>query len=121
MSNELRSLLTRVEATDPVTAEGLRRHIDAMQSRRQFGLNFEKHTPESVALTGWPISVGDKVRFLPPRGEIKAESDATWVVTKISGPKTKRVANLVDPQTLHRFGEGTHRRLRQRPVAAVRL
>lgn len=99
MSNELRSLLARVEGQDPDTAKELRRHIDALQSRRQFGLNFERHTPESVALTGRPISVGDKVRFLPPRGETTVDSSATWTVTAITGPKKKQVAALLDPKT----------------------
>lgn len=99
MSNELRSLLARVEASDPDTAKELRRHIDALLGRRQFGLNFERHMPESVALTGRPISIGDKVRFLPPRGEVEVESDASWVVTDISGPNSERVAKLLDPRT----------------------
>ncbi|MBF6387118.1 site-specific DNA-methyltransferase [Nocardia farcinica] len=99
MSNELRSLLARVEDSDPDTAKELRRHIDALQSRRQFGLNFERHTPESVALPGRPITVGDKVRFLPPRGEVEAESNVTWIVTEVAGPKAKRVAQLVNPRT----------------------
>lgn len=98
MSNELRALLDRVAATDPDTAKELRRHVDALQSRREFGLNFERHTPESVDLAGRPISVGDKVRFLPPRGEAEVESKAIWIVTGISG-KHKRVAQLVDPHT----------------------
>lgn len=99
VSNELRSLLARVEKSDPATAMELRRHIGALQNRRQFGLNFERHTPESVALTGRAISVGDKVRFLPPRGETEVESDATWTVSAISGPKKNRVATLIDPKT----------------------
>jgi len=99
MSNELHSLLARVEATDPGTAKELRRHIDALQGRRQFGLNFENHTPESVALTGRPVMVGDKVRFLPPRGEAASESKATWVVTKISVTAAGRIASLLDPRT----------------------
>ncbi|UNX54868.1 site-specific DNA-methyltransferase [Georgenia sp. TF02-10] len=99
MSNELRALLARVDDSDPDTAKELRRHIDALQSRRQFGLNFERHTPESVALTGRAISVGDKVRFLPPRGETEVESKANWIVTAISGPKNKRVARLLDPRS----------------------
>lgn len=99
MSNELRSLLARVEDNDPDTAKELRRHIEALQSRRQFGLNFERHQPESVALTGRPISTGDKVQFIPPRGETKVESDATWTVTGITGPQERRVASLVDPKT----------------------
>lgn len=99
MSNELRSLLERVEANDPGTAKELRRHIEALQSRRQFGLNFERHTPESVALNGRPISAGDKVRFLPLRGETVVESKANWIVKAISGPKNQRMASLLDPRT----------------------
>lgn len=99
VSNELQSLLDRVASTDPATAKELRRHVDALQSRRQFGLNFERHTPESVALTGRSISAGDKVRFLPERGGTTAESDATWIVTKIRGPKKAKVAELIDPRT----------------------
>lgn len=93
------SLLARVESSDPSTAKELRRHIDVLQGRRQFGLNFERHTPESVALTGRPVTVGDKVRFLPPRGETAVESKATWVVTAISGPAGARIASLLDPRT----------------------
>ena len=99
MSNEVESLLARVDASDPGVAKELRRHFDALQSRRQFGLNFEQHTPESVALSGRSISVGDKVRFIPPRGEAAVESDANWIVTAISGSKGERVASLLNPRT----------------------
>jgi adenine-specific DNA-methyltransferase len=98
VSNELKSLLTRVEATDPATAKELGRHIDRLQDRRHFGLNFERHIPESVDLVGRPISVGDKVRFIPPRGATDVESDDTWIVMKITG-KRKRVAALKNPTT----------------------
>ncbi|WP_458040343.1 MULTISPECIES: site-specific DNA-methyltransferase [Bacteria] len=107
MSNELRALLARVESIDPDTARELRRHIDVLQSRRKFGLNFEQHLPESVALDGRPISVGDKVRFLPPRGETDVESRDNWLVTGISGVPGERVAKLVEPRT----GEETSRTL----------
>lgn len=99
MSNELQALLARVEATDPSTAKELRRHVEALQGRRQFGLNFEKHTPESVALNGRPITVGDKVRFLPERGKTTVESRITWVVTRITGVQGARFAGLLDPST----------------------
>lgn len=92
MSNELQSLLARIEASDPSTAKELRRHIDALQERRRFGLNFEHHTPESVGLTGRPIAVGDKVRFLPPRGEKEAESGLEFVA-----PRVDTVAHHVTP------------------------
>lgn len=93
------ALLERVASTDPEMAKELRRHVDSLQSRRQFGLNFERHTPESVALTGRPISAGDKVKFLPARGETDSESDATWIVTKLTGPKKAKVAQLINPRT----------------------
>lgn len=107
VSNELQALLDRVAKSDPATAKELRRHINSLQGRRQFGLNFERHTPESVALTGRPISVGDKVRFLPKRGmtevviepenaEGQIDPKATWLVTAISGPKGRKVADLLD-------------------------
>lgn len=99
MSNELQSLLARVADQDPDTAKELRRHIGALQARREFGLNFERHTPESITLTGRPISVGDKVRFLPPRGARDTEPDTTWLVTGITGPTADRTAALVDPRT----------------------
>ena len=100
MSNELNALLARVEKLiDDTTARDLRRHVEGLKSRREFGLNFERHIPESVDLIGRQISVGDKVRFVPPRGDTTVESDATWLVTQIDGPRTKRVAALLDPHT----------------------
>lgn len=99
MSNELQSLLARVADHDPDTAKELRRHIEALQARREFGLNFERHTPESITLMGRPISVGDKVRFVPPRGVRETEPDTTWLVTRITGPKDDRTAALLDPKT----------------------
>lgn len=113
MSNELQALLDRVATTDPATAKELRKHVESLQSRRQYGLNFERHTPESVALTGRPISVGDKVRFLPERGmtEVTIDEDedpidpkATWLVTGIRGPKRKKIAELLDPRTKKTVG-----------------
>lgn len=99
MSNELHALLSRVENRDPATANELRRHIDALSRRRGFGLNFERHIPEQVALVGRRITVGDKVRFIPPRGDVTVESSATWLVTKISGTKGRQVAELLNPKT----------------------
>lgn len=99
MSNEIQALLDRVASSDPATAKQLRKHIETLQGRRQFGLNFERHIPESIALTGRSISVGDKVRFLPERGTAVAESDATWIVSGFSGPKDGKVAGLLDPKT----------------------
>jgi adenine-specific DNA-methyltransferase len=99
VSNELNALIKRVEGTDSALAQELRKQIEAITKRREFGLVFERHLPESVALVDRRISVGDKVRFIPPRGAASAESDVTWTVTKISGKKGEQVAELLDPRT----------------------
>src|SRR5688572_12122953 len=99
MSNELHSLIERVERSDPALAVELRKQFDVVSRRLEYGLNFERHTPESVALVGRPITVGDKVRFVPPRGKTKVESNVTWVVTKVTGTKETKLAELFDPQT----------------------
>ena len=99
MANELNDILARVSALDAATGDELRRQIESLTNRRANGLNFERHRPEQVNLVGRPISVGDKVRFIPPRGDTAAGSDATWLVTKLRGPKGSRVAEIVDRKT----------------------
>lgn len=99
MASELSEILKRVTALDPAVGDELRRQIDGLTNRRANGLNFERHLPEQVALVGRPISLGDKVRFIPKRGSTEAESTATWVVTKLTGPKGKRIAELHDRAT----------------------
>lgn len=99
MPNELNDILDRVDALDADVAADLRKQVAALTALRPNGLNFEKHMPESVALHGRLISVGDKVRFIPPRGQAKVESTATWIVTKLSGPKGSKVAELLDRAT----------------------
>lgn len=108
MGNRLRSLIKRVEATDAPLAEELQREFETVSRRREFGLNFERHVPEAVALGNRPIVVGDKVRFLPPRGAVKVDSSAIWIVTDLRGPKRDPVADLIDPRT----GRETKRRLK---------
>lgn len=97
MSNELYALIERVEARDPALAVELRKRFELLSKRLEYGLNFERHTPETVALAGRTISVGDRVRFLPPRSETEVDSVAIWVVTKIYGAKGDQYADLVEP------------------------
>lgn len=99
MASELIDIIQRVSALDPATGDELRRQIDGLTNRRANGLNFERHLPEKVALVGRPISVGDKVRFIPVRGQTAVESKVTWVVTKLTGPKSAKVAELLDRAT----------------------
>ena len=100
MSDRVEPLLARVAKTDPATAAELAREIAELSKRRSFGLNFERHKPERVALFGRPISVGDKVVFIPPRGEDTPQPKDAWVVESISGSGEDRVAalrNVDDP------------------------
>lgn len=99
MASELADILKRVSALDHSVGDELRRQIDDLTKRRANGLNFERHLPEQVALIGRPLSIGDKVRFIPQRGATDVVSTATWVVTKLTGPKGKRVAEVHDSAT----------------------
>lgn len=99
MANELRFSLAHLEKSDADIVRELRWQIDPVQNRRQLGLNFERHTPELVAFTSRAISVCDEARFLARRGQAKADSDATCIVSAISGPKGNRVARSFDSKT----------------------
>ena len=46
--SKLTDLLRQVERTDPQLAADLEREYMALSSRRAFGLNFERHHPEST-------------------------------------------------------------------------
>ena len=59
----------QLEGKDRQLADDLRREFQQLSKRRAFGLNFERHVPESVELPGRPVRKGDKVRFLAARGE----------------------------------------------------
>lgn len=81
--SRLTELLTRTKATDPQLGADLEREIKALQSRRAFGLNFERHQPEAVELPGRPVRRGDKVRVLPERGSAAKGDQRLWTVKGI--------------------------------------
>ncbi|MEV4898149.1 DNA methyltransferase, partial [Nonomuraea sp. NPDC055795] len=92
----LRNLLQRVEQTNPQLATDLALEVKALSERRGFGLNFERHTPESIELPGRPIRRGDKVRLLPQRGsDHKNVDQRLWHVKTIHRSDSGRVATLV--------------------------
>ncbi|GAB3847848.1 hypothetical protein GCM10028800_15190 [Nesterenkonia populi] len=65
-------------------ADEIEREIKHLQQRRAFGLNFERHQPESVELPGRKVRKRDKVRILPPRGQNPTrENSLLWTVTAI--------------------------------------
>lgn len=93
--SRLSNLLRQVEAKDPQLAEDLAREVKTLSQRRQFGLNFERHVPETVELYGRPVRKGDKVRFLAPRGEPARSVDpGLWLVTGIKRKDGTRIADL---------------------------
>lgn len=93
--SRLNDLLRQLEAKDPALAKELRTEYDALADRRAFGLNFERHTPESVELPGRPVRKGDKVHVLPERGKNPtAENSRLWRVTAID--RVGGVATLED-------------------------
>lgn len=92
----LSNLLRQVEQKDAQLAADLLREVKALGERREFGLNFERHTPETVDLPGRPVRKGDKVRFLPERGASEKGLDqGTWRVVALRGSGSDRLASLV--------------------------
>lgn len=93
--SKLTDLLRQVERKDPQLAADLEREYKALSSRRAFGLNFERHHPESTEIPGRRVRKGEKVRILPPRGNLDAGDKALWIVQRIESVDGGRVAHLV--------------------------
>jgi len=94
--SRLSDLLRQVEQKDPQLAADLAREVKEMRQRRPFGLNFERHLPETVELFGRAIRKGDKVRFLAPRGEPHKSVDRKhWKVVGVARKDGERIAKLV--------------------------
>ena len=100
--SRLSNLFRQVETQDPQLAADLKREVEALSSRRAFGLNFERHIPETVELPNRPVRRGDKVRFLPERGQKPYGADRrVWRVDRLRRSRQGRVADLVrksDPE-----------------------
>ena len=56
--SRLTDLISQVKANDPELGNELEREFKTLASRRSFGLNFERHLPESVELPGRPVRKG---------------------------------------------------------------
>lgn len=92
--SRLTELIAQAKAKDPDLANELEREFKVLSSRRAFGLNFERHRPESVELPGRPIRKGDKVRILPPRGATTKKDRRLWRVRGFEAEGNKRQARL---------------------------
>lgn len=99
--SRLTDLIARAKVRDSALGDELEREFKALASRRAFGLNFERHRPESVELPGRPVRRGDKVRVLPPRGTTQRGDQRLWRVTRIEGDGEARMAQitLIDAET----------------------
>ena len=101
--SRLSNLLRQVETQDRQLAADLKREVEALSGRRAFGLNFERHIPETVELPNRPVRRGDKVQFLPERGQKPNGVDRrVWRVDRIRQTRLGRVADLVrqpDPES----------------------
>lgn len=101
--SRLNDLIRQVIDRDSSLGLDLQREVTAvLKDRRTFGLNFERHVPEVVELPGRRIRRGDKVRVLPPRGQLPKKADEkVWLVRGIDGhghgqAKTAHIVAQVD-------------------------
>lgn len=94
--SRLTDLIAQAKAKDPQMGADLEREFKALSSRRSFGLNFERHRPETVELANRQIRKGDKVRILPPRGEMQKGDQRLWLVKGIKKLSQEWFGSLVE-------------------------
>lgn len=92
--SRLTDLIAQTKAKDPALGAELEREFRALNSRRAFGLNFERHRPEAVELPQRTVRKGDKVRVLPPRGSTEKGDQRLWRVARIEKADGNRLAHL---------------------------
>lgn len=92
--SRLTDLIAQAKAKDVELGRELEREFKVLSARRAFGLNFERHRPESVELPGRPVRKGDKVRILPPRRSTAKGDQRLWKVTGFKRQDGGRVASL---------------------------
>src|SRR3954454_8625031 len=97
--SRLNDLLRELRTREPALARDLEREVAALADRRAFGLNFERHVPEAVELPGRKVRKTDKVRILPPRGQMPRKADEKlWRVIGLD--RSARTATLEPLATL---------------------
>jgi adenine-specific DNA-methyltransferase len=92
--SRLTDLIRQAKEKDPTLGQDLEAEFAALSSRRQFGLNFERHQPEAVELPGRLPRKGDKVRVLPPRGSTVVGDQRLWKVASIASLDGTDIAHL---------------------------
>jgi adenine-specific DNA-methyltransferase len=86
----IHELLRSVGELNPSLASEINAEIKATyEHRRAFGLNFERHTPETVELPGRKVRVGDKVHVLHERGVAPGPANRIiWFVESVDKTKS---------------------------------
>lgn len=92
--SRLTDLIAQAKAKDLELGRELEREFKVLSARRSFGLNFERHRPESVELPRRPVRKGDKVRVLPPRGSTAKGDQRLWRVLGLERGSSARLARL---------------------------
>lgn len=92
--SRLTDLIAQAKSKDLQLGADLEREFKVLSSRRAFGLNFERHRPETVELPQRPIRKGDKVRLLPERGSTEKGDQRLWKVKKIGKIDGVRIGHL---------------------------
>lgn len=93
--SRINDLLRQLRSQDPALTADLEREVIALQDRRAFGLNFERHVPEAIDLPGRKVRKGDKVRVLPPRGHTAtAANGVLWRVASVDRISDAPTASL---------------------------
>jgi adenine-specific DNA-methyltransferase len=95
-----------VKAKDSAVGQELEREFKVLASRLSFGLNFERHLPETVELPGRPVRKGDKVRILPPRDSNAKGDQRLW---KVLGIKTIGGVPQANVETLNDTEPSRHK------------
>ena len=97
--SRLTDLIAQATVKDKSLGLELEKEFKTLTNRRAFGLNFERHAPESVELPNRAIRKGDKVRVLPPRGSLEKSDQRLWKVVRIHKQDGNRVADLIAHQS----------------------
>jgi adenine-specific DNA-methyltransferase len=108
--SRLTELLAQLAESNPDLANDIRHEMEILNRRRPFGLNFERHVPETVQLPNRRVRRGDKVVFRVPCGEPAKDPDSrTWIVTGFEGTGSDRRAKLMLPQPSEGPGTATRK------------
>ena len=87
--SRLTDIIARVKSLDADLGKQLSEEIEPYISRRQFGLNFERHQPEFVELHGRSVRLGDKVRLCEHKRSSKKIEQNIWRVIGFSKDSKK--------------------------------